>query len=143
MELTELGRVVFDTTACIYFLEGSASDPRRLVVEPTVRAAEAGDTELLISTITVTELLTAPLRTRNRGAEARARLFSYEICRPVPVEVRTAEAAARIRARYRLRTPDAVICATGLNRQADAVVGNDARWKRVTEINYVHVDDAV
>ncbi|MGH2746593.1 MAG: type II toxin-antitoxin system VapC family toxin [Actinomycetota bacterium] len=141
MELTGFRRVVLDTTACIYFLQGSASDRRHLLVEPVVRAGEAGDTELLLSTITVTELLTAPMRAGDRQAQARAHLFSYEICRPVPVDVTTAEKAARIRARYGLRTPDAVICATGLTSQADAVIGNDARWKRVEEISYLHLDE--
>jgi len=141
VELTAYERVVFDTTTCIYFLESAPSDRRRLVIEPLVKAAESEETELSVSALTVTELLIGPLRAGNRVAEARARLFLYEICHVVPVEIEIAEAAARIRARHGLRTPDALVCATGLVAGAVAIVGNDARWKRLTEVNYVHLDD--
>ena len=63
-------RVVFDTTACIYYLERPAADPRCALLLPVVAAAQAGTVDLMISTVTVTELLTAPLRDGNREAEA-------------------------------------------------------------------------
>lgn len=141
MELTSYRNALLDTTACIYFLEASSSDRRRVMLEPLMRAAESGENEVSVSALTVTELLTGPLRAGDRIAEARARLFLYEICSVVPVASDVAEAAARMRARYRLRTPDALVCATGLVMDADAVLGNDARWKRVIEVNYVHLDD--
>lgn len=143
MELTAYRRVVLDTTACIYFLEGGPDDKRRRLLEPLVRAGEKGKNELLVSALTVTELLTGPLRIGNRIAEARARLFVAELCRIVPVDAAVAEVAAHFRARYGLRTPDALICATGVEEKAEAVIGNDSRWKPLTEINYVHIDDLI
>ncbi len=59
------------------------------------------------------------------------------------MDVQLAEHAARLRARYGLRTSDAIICATGIVVHADAVVGNDERWKQVVEIRYEHLDDLV
>ena len=143
MGLGHYTAAVLDTTSCIYFLEGAPSDRRRSLVQPLVKAAESGDTELLVSALTVTELLTGPIRAGDRVAEARTRLLLYEICRAVPVDVATAEAAARIRAHHGLRTPDAIVCATGLTTGADVVIGNEARWKRVVEVDYVHLDDFV
>lgn len=141
MALSRYRAAVLDTSTCIYFLEGSPSDPRRRLIQPLIRAAEAGETDLFVSALTVTELLTGPLRSRDRTAEAKARLFLYGLCRPVPVDVETAEVAATIRSTYGLRTPDAIVCATGLTTHAEAVIGNDSRWKRVTEVPYVHLDD--
>ncbi len=141
MGLRRYGAAVLDTSTCIYFLEGSRSDARRRLIEPLVAAAEAGDTDLFVSALTVTELLTGPLRSGDLVAEAKARLFLYELCVPVPVDVEAAEAAATIRSTYGLRTPDAIVCATGLITDAEAVIGNDARWKKVKEIPYVHLDD--
>lgn len=91
--------------------------------------------------LVVTELLTGTLRAANRVAEGKARLFLYEICRVIPVEIEIAEAAAGMRAGHGFRTPDAIVCATGLVTGAGAVLGNDARWKQITEINYIHLDD--
>lgn len=139
--LTEQRRVVFDTTACIYYLERPASDPRCAVLLPVVAAAQAGTVDLMISTVTVTELLTAPLRDGNREAEAAARLFMGLLCTVVPVDLAVAERAAELRAEHGLRTPDALICATALGSAA-AVVGNDLRWKHAG-LPYVHIDDLV
>ena len=141
MELRLYKTAVLDTSSCIYFLEGSASDRRRTLLEPLVAAAEEGDTDLIVSALTVTELLTGPLRSDDLVAEAKVRVFLYGLCRPVPVDVDTAEAAAAIRSTYGLRTPDAIVCATGVTTGAEAVIGNDARWKRIAEVGYVHLDD--
>ncbi|MDQ3963900.1 MAG: PIN domain-containing protein [Actinomycetota bacterium] len=143
MELTAYRNVVLDTSACIYFLEGPASDPRHMLTKPIIRAAEEGEVDVSVSVVSVTELLTGPLRAHDRLAEAHARLLLYEICRVVPMDVQVAEYAARLRVRYGLRTPDAIVCATGVVVHADAVVGNDERWKQVAEIPYRHLDDLV
>lgn len=132
-------RVVFDTTACIYYLERPAADPRCAVLLPVVAAAQAGTVDLMISTVTVTELLTAPLRDGNREAEAAARLFMGLLCTVAPVDLAVAERAAALRAEHGLRTPDALICATALGSAA-VVVGNDLRWKQ-SGLPYVHIDD--
>ncbi len=137
------GHVVFDTTACIYYLERPATDPRCAVLLPVVRAAEAGTIDLAVSTVTVTELLTGPLRAGDREAEAAVRLFVGLLCTVVPVDLAVAERAATIRAEYGLRTPDALICATAM-LVAAVVVGNDEQWKRVGSLaSYVHIDDVV
>jgi len=143
VDLTAAGRVVFDTTACIYYLEGPATDLRRAVLLPVVRAAEAGTVDLLVSTVTVTELLTGPLRAEDREAEAAVRLFVSLLSTVVPVDLAVAERAAAIRAEHRLRTPDALICATAVLAAA-VIVGNDERWKRMGSLlPYVHIDDVV
>ncbi len=143
MDLTAAGRVVFDTTACIYYVERPAVDPRCAVLLPVVRAAEAGTVDLVVSTVTVTELLTGPLRAGDREGEAAVRLFVSLLCTVVPVDLAVAERAAALRAEHGLRTPDALICATALLAAA-RVVGNDERWKRLGGVTpYVHIDDVV
>jgi predicted nucleic acid-binding protein len=46
-----------------------------------------------------------------------------------------------LRARYNLRTPDALQVATALVRRCEAFLTNDARLKRVTEIRVLTLDD--
>jgi hypothetical protein len=50
--LTVQRRVVFDTTACIDYLERPATDPRCAVLLPVITAAQAGMADLMISTVT-------------------------------------------------------------------------------------------
>jgi predicted nucleic acid-binding protein len=99
--------------------------------------------DLVVSTVTVMELLVKPLREGDRAAEAAVRLFLEGLCRCVPVGPEVADAAARLRATRGLPAPDALICATGVVEAADAVLGNDHRWKRVTEVRYLHLDEVL
>lgn len=141
MDLTVLGRVVLDSSCCIYYLDRPADDARRILLAPLVAAAEAGAVDVVVSTVTMLELLVKPLREADRTAEAAVRVFLDQICRVVSVGPEVADAAARLRARHGLPAPDALICATGVVEQADAVLGNDRRWQRVTELEYLHMDD--
>jgi predicted nucleic acid-binding protein len=59
----------------------------------------------------------------------RAYLGGFPHLELVPVDLEIATAAAAVRARARLKTPDALIVATALVRGADAIVANDASWK--------------
>jgi predicted nucleic acid-binding protein len=141
VDLTVKGPVVFDTTACIYYLERPAIDPRCAVLLPVVAAAQAGTVDLMISTVTVTELLTGPLQAGDQQAEAAVRLFMGLLCTVVPVDFVVAERASALRAEHGLPTPDALICATALCSGA-VVVGNDLRWKQIgSGITYLHIDD--
>jgi len=42
VELTDFRNVVLDTAPCIYFLEGSVSDRRRMLMDPLIESAESG-----------------------------------------------------------------------------------------------------
>ncbi|WP_404987325.1 type II toxin-antitoxin system VapC family toxin [Candidatus Hadarchaeum sp.] len=52
-----------------------------------------------------------------------------------------AERAADLRARYGLRTPDALQVATALHAGATAFLTNDARLKAVRELEVVLLDE--
>jgi predicted nucleic acid-binding protein len=141
VDLTGLRHVVLDTSACIYHLQSPAADPRAAVVRPLAERAEQGRLTLAVSAVTVTELLTAPIRRGDQAAEATVRVFLDLLCTVVALDHALAVRAARVRAATGLRTPDAVICATALHLGTDAVVGNDARWRRVSGLPYRHIDD--
>lgn len=143
MDLTNLDRVLLDASACIYYLDRPSDDARRQVVAPVIKAAEDGALDLVISAVTVTELLVAPLRRHDTRSEAAVRLFTGALCRVSPATSAIAERAARLRADHHLATPDALVYATGLAEDAGAIVGNDARWKRVADGRYLHLDDLV
>lgn len=143
MDLTTLRRVVLDTNCCIYFLDRPTEDPRRALLGPLMARAEMGTADVLVSTVTVTELLVKPLRLGDRRAEANVQRLLDRVCQIIPAGEAVAERAARLRADHRLSATDALICATAPVADAEAVLGNDRRWRRVTEVTYLHLDDLV
>ena len=61
----------------------------------------------------------------------------------VPVTLAVADEAARLRAKYGLRTPDAVHVATAITAAATGFLGNDDAFKRVTELDVLLLDAVV
>jgi predicted nucleic acid-binding protein len=51
--------------------------------------------------------------------------------------------AAEVRARYNLRTPDALQVAAASALQCEAMLTNDSSLKRVTELKIILLDDLV
>ena len=141
MDLTVLRRVLLDTSACIYFLDGAPESARHRSMVEVIELAERGTITVLLSPITVAELLVLPIRERNDEAEALVRLFVASCCQVMPATTETAAFAAALRSKHGLRLPDAFILATALEHSVDSVIGNDDRWKRVHEITYIHLDD--
>ena len=59
----------------------------------------------------------------------------------IPVTLPIAESAADLRARYNLRTPDALHVASALSSGCDAFLTNDAGLKRVQELPILVLDE--
>lgn len=80
--------------------------------------------------ITVTEILVGPAR----NADDRQYVAIVEFLTQLPglqlreIDFPIAERAATLRARYRLRAPDALIIATGLIARVGRIVSNDRDW---------------
>jgi predicted nucleic acid-binding protein len=61
-------------------------------------------------------------------------LYRSRNFRLLPIDAAIAEVAADLRARYNLRTPDALQLATAIKAGCDAFLTNDATLKKVTEL---------
>lgn len=57
------------------------------------------------------------------------------------VKENVALTAADLRARYRLKTPDAIQLATAISEECEAFLTNDRDLRRVTEISVLILDD--
>jgi predicted nucleic acid-binding protein len=66
--------------------------------------------------------------------EYREMLLNTEAINIRSVDTPTAERAAHLRAKYGLRTPDALHIATALLERCQAFLTNDLQLKRVTEV---------
>ncbi len=58
-----------------------------------------------------------------------------------PFDLATADMAARIRAEFRFKSPDAIHAATGLIARCDTVIGNDKVFSKLKRMRYIHLDD--
>ena len=141
MDLDGLTTVVVDTSTCIYYLDGAEGDRRRLLATRVFEHVDYGTLTVLLSPVTVTELLVRPIRLGDVRTEAFVRLFVARQCTVADASAITASHAAEIRTRHNLRTADAFILAIAREHAVDAVIGNDVAWKRASGVRYLHIDD--
>lgn len=125
-----MGRVVLDTSVVLGLLDPDDAHSRAAVSELRRREA-AGDTFVLPSLV-LAELLVGVARA-DPGAVAERRRALVEAFGPTrPLDDEVAARAATIRAAHRaLRLPDAIVIATGIVDDADAILTADKRWAGV------------
>jgi predicted nucleic acid-binding protein len=121
--------VAADTSVPIYHLEGL--EPYVELTAALIAELGAGALRLVVSSITVTELLAGPYRAGSPAKVATARSFveSLPSAEIAPVTLEVADRAARLRAQG-LGTPDALVMATALVAKAGALVTNDPAFRR-------------
>jgi predicted nucleic acid-binding protein len=129
--LQRIEKVCLDTVVLIYHLEGVA--PYVDLTEEVITRIASGRLKAVISSVTLMELIVKPFMDGrlHRVAEIEDLLHSFPNLEIVPPSEIAAKEAARLRAKYRLKTPDALIAATGLNVSANAVITNDRNWERL------------
>jgi len=135
------GRVGLDTAIFIYFIE---EHPRFLpLVEPLFAALDAGPLEGVTSDLTLLETLVVPYRagngplaeryeallTRSRG------IHLVELHRPL------LRAAAQLRARFRVKAPDALQLAAALGTNCATYLTNDRALPAVTGLRILELRD--
>jgi predicted nucleic acid-binding protein len=123
--------VLVDTAPIIYTLEGHRRFAGRF--EPFFRRHEVGEIALAVTTVTIAEVLTGPMKA---GEEALARRYRAALEAWIVVDFTSdiAESAARLRGRYGLKLPDAIQLASALAINADALVTHDRDFDSVTGI---------
>ena len=137
------GPMAVDTCVFIYFIE---SDPTWLpVVRPLFAAAGVGEASLVTSSLTLLEVLVIPYRSGNLAlAERYEALLSrsrglslVEMDRPI------LKAAAQLRARYRLKTPDSLQIAAALASRCTSFVTNDRKIPDIPGLRIVQLSELI
>lgn len=133
-------RIALDTSVFIYQLEANA---RYLALTDSVFSwLERAGHEAVTSTITMTELLVPSYRDKDeqRVDTFYALLTTYPNLRWIAPDLEVADLAAKLRASYRLRTPDALQAATAIRSQATGLITNDPVFTRVEGLDTVVLD---
>jgi len=139
--LDGITRVCLDTMAVIYFVE---THPKYIpLMDAIFDRIRDGRLTGVASTMTLLEVLVQPLRLGATDMADRYRdlLTDSRQFETLPLTEAVAETAADLRARYGLRTADAVVAATALQGGCQALVTNDERLLRVTELGIIFLDD--
>ena len=132
MEITSLLKRLSGQTVCLdtmIFIYAFEEHPTYLPFLKTFfLSVEKGGIEAVTSTITMTECLVQPYRKKDFALAAQYLIVfrNFPHLSVIPVTDEIAERAAFLRARYNLKTPDAVQLATTLVSGSRFFLTNDA-----------------
>ena len=123
--------LLIDSAPIIYWLEGHAT--LAPVFRPLFEAHAAHALRFAVTTLTLAEVLTGPLRTADEALARRYRavLESWQV---IDLDRDIAESAARLRATLRLKLADAVQAASALAINAAALVTHDRDFSRLKSL---------
>ncbi len=133
-------RIALDTSIFIYQLEANA---RYLELADSVFSwVERPGNEAVTSTIAMTELLVPSYRDNDehRVDAFYGLLSTYPNLQWIAPDLETADLAAKLRALYRLRTPDALQAATALRANATGFITNDPVFARIENLETIVLD---
>jgi predicted nucleic acid-binding protein len=139
--LAGVQRLYVETAPFIYYVEDHPgyADKLELVFE-TVKAGRA---EIVTSVITLVKTLTKPLKMGDKHVEQAYRTLLQETryVTLLAITISIADRGADLRARYKLRTPDALHLAAALDSGCNAFLTNDLALQRVTELPILILDN--
>ncbi len=133
--------VFLDTTPLIYFIEGHSQ--YQDILSRLFDFNDKGGFSFITSTITLLEVLVKPLKDDkpNIAVQYKDILTKAPGIEIFDVTSSISELAAKLRALYNLRTPDAIQIATSLENGADYFLTNDNKLRSITEIKVVTVSE--
>jgi len=133
--------VLIDTALWIYHFERHAQFGS--VAGKFIESLEAGRFRGVASELTLLELTVKPLQLARQDVadEYELLLDHFPNLELAPVTREILLLAAQLRARYRLRTPDAIQVATAIQRGATLAITNDDAWRTLPMIETIILAD--
>ncbi len=135
------GPVGIDTALVIYLIE--ENQLFSAVIAPLFEAADAGELELVVSALTLLEVLVVPYRAGNIALAERyeAVLTRSRGVRMIDLTREHMRLAAQLRAASSVATPDALQLATCLASRCSAFVTNDRRLPSIPGLRIIQLRD--
>ena len=133
--------VALDTSVWIYHFEGAPDYGR--AADSVLEAIARGRIGAVASELVLLELLVAPLKKKAQDVadEIELTLLHFPHLQLAPVTRAVLVRAAEIRARYGMRTPDAIMLATAVESGATLALTNDSAWRKVDVIEVLLLRD--
>ena len=137
--MVDYKRIGLDTNALIYYIEEHPVLMKK--VEFFINKIEDGKAIGITSYVTLLELLVKPIREGRVDLVDMYRTILSGKLEMVPLDEIVSIKAAELRAKYGLRTPDAIQLASVIYKKGDVFVTNDRGLKRIKEIKVLALED--
>lgn len=123
--------LLLDTNCFIYYFEDNPYYSNKL--EKIFTDIQDGNNQAIMSILSFMEVLVKPKIDNNIFIENRYKLMltNYPNLSIIDVGYNVADVASRLRASYKIKTPDAIIIATGIAMNVDYFITNDMRLREV------------
>lgn len=133
-------RIGLDSNIFIYFIEGMPAYQK--LTRKIFESIESGRNKGICSTLTLLEILVQPYRNKDeeRVNQFYGLLTTFPNLAWIDMTLDIADQGAQLRARYKLKTPDAILLATAIQSEATGFIGNDKRLKKVAELEILTLD---
>jgi len=132
-----------DTAPIIYLIE--ESDIYLKVIEDIFGHGKKEGNHIFSSVITLSEVLTQPLKNKRMDLVERYKdfLLSSDDFTIYSIDPLIAEKSSILRAKYEIKTPDALQLAVGIENDATLFVTNDNGLKKIKEIDVLVLKDHI
>lgn len=137
-----IGKIVgLDTMLFIYHIE---DNPKyAAITERLFDTIEHGSCKAVTSILTLIELLIKPKREGNLIAvgDYRDMILTFPNLMVMDVNLRVSDIASDMRAKYRIRVPDAIQIASAIVGGSQSFITNDEGLKKVKDMNIILLDE--
>ncbi|OGF63841.1 MAG: hypothetical protein A2Y62_21600 [Candidatus Fischerbacteria bacterium RBG_13_37_8] len=139
--LKKIQSIAIDTAPFIYYIE---EHKKYITILNTIfKSISKGDIIACTSLITLIEVLAKPIETHNSQLASKYEdlLINSDNLIVVEIDRVIALQSAMLRAKYHIKTPDAIQLTAGINNGAQAFLTNDTNFRKVKEIEILILDD--
>ncbi len=132
-----------DTMVFIYHLEDHPDYSH--TTERILEAVEHGKYSAVTSVITLLEILVKPKRDGNLAVakDYKDLLLTFPNLKVLNLDMKISDMASDLRAKYGIKTPDAIQIATTIYGGSKSFITNDETLKKVEELSVLLLDDIV
>ncbi len=132
-------RIGLDTNVIIYYIEEHPVFLEK--VEPLIDRIVEGKAIGITSYVTLLELLVKPIKEERFDLVELYKTILMTQLEMVPLDESVSLKAAELRAKYGIKTPDAIQLASVISKNGDVFITNDVRLDAVEEIKVLTLRD--
>lgn len=132
-------RIGLDTNVIIYYIEEHPVFLKK--VEPLIDRIVEGKAIGITSYVTLLELLVKPIKEERFDLVEQYKTILMTQLEMVPLDESASLRAAELRAKYGIKTPDAIQLASVISKNGDVFITNDGRLDAVEEIKVLTLRD--
>jgi len=137
--LVGYSQIGLDTNVLIYYIEEHPVFLKK--VEPIIDRIVEGKATGITSYVTLLELLVKPIKEKRFDLVEQYKEILTSELDMVPLDESVSLKAAELRAKYGIKTPDAIQLASVISKNGEVFITNDERLDAVKEIKVLTLSD--